>query len=44
VVRLDIVEATVLVAGGLPVGFLDLWCHIVAEAIGGFCRLVVGGY
>jgi hypothetical protein len=24
------------------VGFLNLWCHIVVEVVGGFCRLVVG--
>jgi hypothetical protein len=42
VVRLGIVEARVLAAGGLPMGFLDLWCHIVAEVVDGFHRLVVG--
>jgi hypothetical protein len=43
VVRLDSLEARVLVAGGLPIGFLGLWCHIVAEAVGGCHKLVVGG-
>jgi hypothetical protein len=41
VVRLSIAEARVLVAGGLPVGFWDLWCHIVVEAASGFCRLAM---
>jgi hypothetical protein len=31
-----------LVAGGLPIGFLGLWCCIVAGAGGGFYRLMVG--
>jgi hypothetical protein len=34
----------VLVAGGLPASFLGQWCLVVAEAIGGFYTLVVGGY
>jgi hypothetical protein len=42
VVRLGIAEARVLVAGDLPMGFWDLWCHIVVEATGGFRRLAVG--
>jgi hypothetical protein len=33
----------VLVAGGLPASFLGQWCLVVAEAIGGFYTLVVGG-
>jgi hypothetical protein len=41
-VLLGTVEARGLVAGCLPVGFLNLWCHIVAEAVGGFHRLVMG--
>jgi hypothetical protein len=32
----------VIVAGGLPMAFLDLLCRIVAEAVGGFHRLEVG--
>jgi hypothetical protein len=32
----------VLVASCLSVCFLDLWCHILAEAVGGFHRLMVG--
>jgi hypothetical protein len=35
-------EGMVLVAGGLPMGVLDLWCHIRTEIVGGFHRLVVG--
>jgi hypothetical protein len=31
-----------LVVGCLLVDFLNLWCLIVAEAVGGFHRLVVG--
>jgi hypothetical protein len=42
VLLLDIVVARVLVVSCLPVGFLDLWCHIVTEADGGSHRLVVG--
>jgi hypothetical protein len=41
VVRLSVAEARVLVAGGLPMGCLDLWCHIMAGVVGGFHRLVV---
>jgi hypothetical protein len=41
VVLLGIAVASVLVAGCLLVGLLDLWCHIVAEVVGGFHRLVV---
>jgi hypothetical protein len=32
----------VVVACCLPVGFLNLWCHIAVEAVGGFHRCVVG--
>jgi hypothetical protein len=42
VVQLDIVDARVLVAGGLPIGFLDLWYHVEVEVVDGFCGLVVG--
>jgi hypothetical protein len=31
------------VACGLLIGSLDLWCHIVAEVVGGFYRPVPGG-
>jgi hypothetical protein len=43
VVQLGIAKARVLVAGGLPMGFLDRWCHIVAEVVGGFRTLLAGG-
>jgi hypothetical protein len=43
VVRLSIVEARELVAFDLPMGFLDRWCHIAVEAIGGFHTLVAEG-
>jgi hypothetical protein len=33
----------VLVVGDLPMGFLGLWCHIVAEVVDGFHTLVVVG-
>jgi hypothetical protein len=35
-------EAKALVADGLPASSLGLWCHIAAEVVGGFRRLVVG--
>jgi hypothetical protein len=41
-VRLNIAKARVLAVGGLPIGFLVLWCHIVAAVVGGFHRLVAG--
>jgi hypothetical protein len=41
VVQLNIAEARVLVACGLPIDFFDLWCRIVAEVVGGFHRLEV---
>jgi hypothetical protein len=43
VVWLSIVDARVLVAGGLPMRFLGRWCHIVVEDVGGFHALVVVG-
>jgi hypothetical protein len=42
VVLLSIVEDKVLVVNCLPVGFLNLWCHIEVVVIGGFHRLVGG--
>jgi hypothetical protein len=42
VVLLGIAEIRVLVAGCLPMVFLNLWCHIVVEVVDGFHRLVVG--
>jgi hypothetical protein len=42
VLLLSIAEAMMLVVGCLLVDFLNLWCHIVAEAVSGFHRLVVG--
>jgi hypothetical protein len=41
-VLLSFAEANMLVVGCLSVGFLNPWCHIVAEDVGGFHRLVVG--
>jgi hypothetical protein len=26
------------------VGFWGMWCHVVAEVVGGFHKLVAGGY
>jgi hypothetical protein len=43
VVLLGIADVGVLVVGCLPVGFLNMWFHVVAEAVGGFHGLVVGG-
>jgi hypothetical protein len=42
VVRLSIVEASIQVAGGLPMGSFGLWWHVVVEAVDGFHTLVVG--
>jgi hypothetical protein len=42
VVVLGTAETKVLVGRCLPVGFLNLWCHIVMKAVGGFHRLMVG--
>jgi hypothetical protein len=43
VVRLDIMEARVLVIGGLLMGFLGRWRHIEAEAKDEFHMLAVVG-
>jgi hypothetical protein len=43
VVWLGIVEARVPSIGGLLVGFLGQWWHIVAEVVGGIHRFAVGG-
>jgi hypothetical protein len=42
VVRLGIAEARVPIAGGLPMGFLGRWCHIVVEVVGAVHTLVEG--
>jgi hypothetical protein len=42
-VQLCIVEARVLIACDLPMGFLGRWCCIMAEAVDGFHTLVVVG-
>jgi hypothetical protein len=43
VVLLYIAGTRVLAVGCQLMGFLSLWCHTVAEAIGRFCRLVAEG-
>jgi hypothetical protein len=43
VVQLGIAGAMVLVAGGLSMGFLGQWCHIVVESIGEFHIVIVEG-
>jgi hypothetical protein len=43
VVWSSVAEASVLVVGDLPMGFLGLWCHIVVEVVDGFHTLVMVG-